>query len=130
VLTILGDNAANSVTVTAQANGDLLVSGLSSGNQTFSGVTTLNADLMAGNDTMTIDLSADTSLVLALTINGGLGVGNDTLTFTANGTVDTSAAIDINFDGGIGIDTATFQVSTALAAGITVENFETVTGLS
>jgi Ca2+-binding RTX toxin-like protein len=99
-LTVLGDNAANAIVVSADASGNLQVTNNGSAvaiNSTFgtankANLKTISVDARGGNDSITIDRSInvlDANGKLATTANGTLsgGSGDDTIRVLAGGFV-------------------------------------------
>lgn len=115
-LTITGNGAANTITVTEQATpGDYVVTGVNLGQQTnFSGVKEISVNTDAGNDTFTFngDATAGTELPKNFAL---LSAGQLTASLNANVNIAGIASIIHS-----GTALLNFNMNTATAGGLTV----------
>ena len=126
VLTVLGDESANAITVSRNVNGNLLVNNgavaIAGSPATVSNIVTIRVSGLDGNDTLTID---ETNGALPEASLSG-GTGNDTLTGGAGAdTLDGGGGDDLllgkagndSLVGGIGNDSLTGGAGTDQAFG-------------
>jgi hypothetical protein len=99
-LTIKGDQAANTISIVAQANGDLVVTA-GTLTRTFRKIQEINVNLKGGADTLTVNLAAAAPIgrTYDLDVKGGAGDDSVMVMLGAFGG-SKSREIDVNLGGG------------------------------